>query len=90
MHDYSAQALDAPVAESWVDCKENRQCMAANGPPSGYVDFFQTSPHHSSSMIHHNLEKCTKNFAAPTQHILPRRRPGKPPVPQKAAISLKN
>ncbi|MCI8714851.1 MAG: hypothetical protein HFF66_03480 [Oscillospiraceae bacterium] len=30
--------------ESWVDCKENRQCMAAKGPPFGRVDIFQTSP----------------------------------------------
>ena len=44
MHDYSAQALDAPVAESWADCKENRQSMAAKGPPFGHVDIFQTSP----------------------------------------------
>ena len=62
MHDYSAQALDAPVAESWVDCKENRQCMAAKGPLFGRVAIFQASPNIAflEAFVNHQNRKLSR------------------------------
>ena len=37
MHDYSAQALDAPAAESWVDCKKTGNVWQQKGRSLGVI-----------------------------------------------------
>ena len=41
MHDYSAQALDAPAAESWVDCKKTGNVWQQKGRSLGVLPFFK-------------------------------------------------